>query len=422
MLSAKATPSILKRISLNSTWLGLGRMVTQLLQAAFTILVARRLGVAGFGSYAFITTVILIGNVFTTFGTDTLLIREIANSQRSIGSRERNVLVLQLVLSAAFIAFVFLWTGLPTGQNTQTSTGIKLYALTLIPLAFFSVYTAILRGYERMDLYVRVNFLAVTIQILGAFVILGRFAGLFPLLIWLLVTQTTAAVISGWLCHTAGFPGFGLSAFHLLDLKKMAQLAWPFALISVFGILYQRMGVLVLSSSAGGDSVGWFATGTRITEALKLGHIAVIGAMLPALSRLYAANDPRASQKVLRYAFMLLTSISSLAVLLVTLGSTRLIVLLFGLGYAPAAPVLEILVWSLLPYTLSACLSIWEIVRGHEQQVLQVTFLSTIFSLVVTLLLVHTFPVANAAQSAGWAAFFSEGFQAALFLILVTRK
>jgi O-antigen/teichoic acid export membrane protein len=422
MLSARATPSMLKRIGLNITWLGLGRIVTQVQLAAFTILVARRLGAAEFGSYAFITTVVLIGNVFTTFGTDTLLIREIAKNQGKIGTRERTVLFLQLILSAVFIVFLFLWMSVPTGQNTQTSTGMQLYALTLLPLAFFSVYTAILRGYERMDLYVLVNLITVTIQTIGAFVFLGRFAGLLPLLIWLVVTQTAAAAISGWLCRATGFPGFRWSALHFLDLKKMLQLAWPFGLISLFGILYQRMGVLVLSSGIGGDQVGWFAAGTRVTEALKLSHIAVIGAILPALSRLYSANDSRASRKVLRYAFMLLISITSLAVLLVTLGSTQLMVLLFGPGFAPAAPALQILVWSLIPYTLSACLSIWEIVRGREQQVLWVTLLSTVFSLGATLLLVHAFPAANAAQSAGRAAFFSEGFQAALFLILVKQK
>ena len=46
--------------------------------ALFTILLARSLGASGFGGYAFMASVVVIGNVLTTFGTDMHLIREIA--------------------------------------------------------------------------------------------------------------------------------------------------------------------------------------------------------------------------------------------------------------------------------------------------------------------------------------------------------
>jgi O-antigen/teichoic acid export membrane protein len=46
--------------------------------ALATILIARRFGSAGFGNYAFIASLVLIGNMLTTFGSDMLLISDIA--------------------------------------------------------------------------------------------------------------------------------------------------------------------------------------------------------------------------------------------------------------------------------------------------------------------------------------------------------
>ena len=54
------------------------RLGAQALGLLFTAVLARALGEAGLGQFAFISAVLLIGNAVTTFGLDTLLIREVA--------------------------------------------------------------------------------------------------------------------------------------------------------------------------------------------------------------------------------------------------------------------------------------------------------------------------------------------------------
>ncbi|MFN8402993.1 MAG: hypothetical protein U0V48_05495 [Anaerolineales bacterium] len=61
---------------------------------------AARLGAEGFGEYAFISALILIGNVLTTFGSDMYAIREIA--AKNDFSEASSVLALQLFLSCLF--------------------------------------------------------------------------------------------------------------------------------------------------------------------------------------------------------------------------------------------------------------------------------------------------------------------------------
>src|SRR5512140_2768818 len=88
----------------NSLWLLASRVGTQALMVLFTILLAQRLGSAGFGEYAFLAATIFIGNMLTTFGTDILLMREIA-SRRDF-SQLPAALLLQLGLSALFVVLV----------------------------------------------------------------------------------------------------------------------------------------------------------------------------------------------------------------------------------------------------------------------------------------------------------------------------
>ncbi len=87
MIGPDASPSlgkspqdwgVIKRVSLNTFWLTAARLGSQVLLMLFTVLVARRMGETGLGGYAYMTAVIFIGNVFSTFGTDMLLMREIA--------------------------------------------------------------------------------------------------------------------------------------------------------------------------------------------------------------------------------------------------------------------------------------------------------------------------------------------------------
>ncbi len=60
------------------------------------------------------------------------------------------MLTLQLVLSFIFIGFVFLFAPYLPNQTTESVLALKVYSLALIPLAFFTVVTSVLRGAQKM--------------------------------------------------------------------------------------------------------------------------------------------------------------------------------------------------------------------------------------------------------------------------------
>ncbi|HJR79439.1 MAG TPA: oligosaccharide flippase family protein, partial [Anaerolineales bacterium] len=186
------------RLNRNALWMMLSRFGAQGLAMIFTILLAQRLGAEGFGEYAFIAALLFIANGLTTFGTDMLLIREIAGQGNL--SRLVYALVLQLGLSALFIILLWLFGARIPNQSMETITALRIYSLALIPLAFFTVFTTALRGVQRMDMYSLLNLIVSALQV-G--VVLLPEISIVRLSILLVITQIAAAILAGLICSYA---------------------------------------------------------------------------------------------------------------------------------------------------------------------------------------------------------------------------
>jgi O-antigen/teichoic acid export membrane protein len=411
----------------NSLWLLLGRVGGQGLLVLFVALVARYLGEVGLGQYALVTAVILLGNVFTTFGLDTLLIREVAARRSQAGSMAQfplplMALLVQLVLSGLFIGGVWLVAGRLPGQAPVTLTALKLYSLSLLPLALATVYSAILRGYERMDLYTLYTLVAAGLQTAGAFVLLAAGGGLVALISWLLLVQGITAVFAAALSYWT-IPQ--LSLRHTVEwsnLRRTLYLAWPLALLMVLAVLHQRLGIFALSFLAGDAETGWFSAAAKVIEVAKMGHYAFFGALFPVAARAAAHSYNRLPPTAYRlpdtdYRLPFLLVLTGLLVLLLTIGVGPLIGLLYGPGYEPSATALSLLAWSLLPYTIGAKLSLELVASGRERTVLNAVALTLAISLLLYLLLIPSLGLLGAC----WAVILGELVQAVILSVVRGR-
>src|ERR1700690_664246 len=116
--------SIPTGLAKNSLWMILSRFGAQGLAVIFTVVLARRMGSAGFGEYAFIAALIYVANSLTTFGTDMVLIREIAAQDDLSGLPA--ALMIQLVLSALRITAIWLFAARIPNQSTETILALKI--------------------------------------------------------------------------------------------------------------------------------------------------------------------------------------------------------------------------------------------------------------------------------------------------------
>jgi len=387
-------PESLTSIRRNSVWLLAARVCTQGLSVVFIALVARRLDTAGFGQFTFIAAILAIGNTFTSFGTDTWLVRELAKT-RSL-SFVSGAFVLQLALALLwYFATLFLRRDVP----------LLIYSLTLFPLSLFSVVSSLMRGFERMDLFWGLCLINGIVQVVCA--ILS--SNLILLCIFLLAGSLITAVLGLWMCHIF-LPNF--SFLPVGDFRVIFHVLLPFAALATLSLVSQKLGILLISLFSGNVATGVFSAAIRIFEGIKIGHYAVLGSLLPILSR-----DLSYSKREYRTAFFGLLGLSFLLAGLSSFFAKDIVPFLFGARYAPASSLLMVLAWSLTPYTISSFISVNLVVRGKEGLLLKAITVSLLLWIPLFVILIKGYGLIGAA----WAVLFGEIIQAVILSYIFSK-
>jgi PST family polysaccharide transporter len=394
------------RLGKNSLWLLSARVGAQALMVLFTILLARKLGSVGFGEYAFFAAAIFIGNGLTTFGTDMLLIREIAAGGDF--SRLPPALWIQLLLSGLLIAGIVLGAPALPKQSSASVFALQIYSLALIPFAFYTVFTTALRGKQHMDSYALLNLIVALLQVMSLW-LLRENDGVVKLAILLLIVQGLAALLAGFLC-TRQIPGFWRGwRFSWKDIQAVATASAPLGLLGLLGMFYQKLSLVLLSPLGGAALTGWYSAALRAVEASKTVHLSVFTALYPAM----AQADPSGQVAgTIRLSWRLLLAGAFALALGLSLLSTTLVDLLYGVGFAAATPILRILAWMLVPYTVNSFLTL-AFVASHRVRAVGWALTASLLGL--GLLSLWWIP-AYGLEGAAWAALSAECLQAVLLL------
>ncbi|WP_420645233.1 methyltransferase domain-containing protein [Candidatus Leptofilum sp.] len=372
--SEEAASQSFGHIGRNSLWLWLARVGQQGIGLLFLALVARQLGDVGLGQLSWVTAVLYIGNVFSTFGLDTVLLRQIGATRRTDTAPLANVLALELLFAAIF--YLGLWLLPFSGQTAATVAGLRLYGWVLLPLAWLTVSNAALRAYEQMGWLAVLTLGTALFQLGGTAVLFAFGVGFAGLIGWLVVVQIVSAGGSWWSCRRI-LPNFGINwqLLRLAEMRKLAKVGVWLALLMVTAVLFQRIGILILGWQGTMAQTGQMAVSLRLVEAARLLPAAVMGAVFPVLARQQAPMAGWVHWGLLGYGL--------LAAILLTVLARPLIFLLFGDTYETAVPPLQLLAWGLLPFALSQPLALEMIVAGAEKRVLAGTFFTLVGTAVI---------------------------------------
>lgn len=403
-----------QQLGVNTVWLFIARLGTQFLAVLFTIILARRLGEVGLGEYAFIMAVVFVANVVTSFGTDMLIVRELA-ANKDITLLPA-ALVLQLALSVACVSII--WFAIPNlpGQSQEAMQALKIFSFALFPLAFYTTFSAALRGYEQMDLYMWLNLISAGVQFGLLWFIIKPGSSIVTLAWLLLGVQVVAAKLAGIFC-LARIPGLQ-QVWHIqIDgIARLARASAPIATLGLLGMVYQKLSIYILATLDGAATTGWFSAAMRAVEASKLGHVALFGALYPVMSQARSAPVELAQRwrPIFSFTWKALLLLSGVTALALFMLAPVLVPLLYGAGFDPSIAALRVLGWTLIPYTISTYLTLDDLAAGKEQKV----GVALSGSLVILALLTIAWVGPYSLVGACWAALLAECTQASILLLL----
>lgn len=331
-------------VARNTAFMLGGQILIKVFAFIFSVYVVRRLGDVHFGRYSAALAYVALCSMFTDLGTSALSVREMARRQENIAWMVPDIVALRAVLSLVAIVGLTLSAWL-LGKTPDMILGIFIASCGLLLYAFQGPLDSAMIAQERLDFSSAFRLLN---QIV--FVVLGT-----------ILLVVGAGYIGLLLASLGGVLAMGLASAYVvsrvlrLRFERPNPRRWwsllkggfPFGVKGVADRFARRFDTVFMSFVLTEAAVGWYNVPYNlITMMMLLAHSLSLS-MYPTMVKEYDSGRGSIQgtvQRALRYLLLISLPLAVGGMLL----ADRIIVLLYGQEFAPAIPVMQVMVW-LLP-------------------------------------------------------------------------
>lgn len=334
---------MLRRIFKNTLWITAANIIGKGLAFLLTIYIARYLGDSLYGKFSFALSLVGILAVIADFGLGNFAIREIARSNEQTKKYLDNIIVIKILLGIITFASI-LMSLILLDKDDLTKQLTYLAGLYIIINTFEQFFYTVFRAWEKIKFeaicHITYN---VFLFILGIIFIKLNFSAHS-----LMTAYVLATCLSFFLSITfirKYFIKFKVE-FDFLFWKKILKESWPFALSSIFTIIYFRIDTIILSEMCTDQEVGWYTAAYNLVFALMLIPSVLDIIFYPILSKCFKDKKEfkYTCKKLFAYALILALTFGSIFFL----ARGPLINILYNYKYLQAVPIFGILIWSFI--------------------------------------------------------------------------
>lgn len=372
------------RVTKNTVALSVARVSVPLFSFFLVIYVARVLGTTGFGRYVLVRTYFDLFVGLCATGLGIVVTREIAKKP-SLANQYLNasvvlVLLLTLVSNAILITLAHVLRYTP-----EMLSAVYLAGLALLPSTVGVVLEAVFVAFERAEYVTFGTLMENTVRVGVSVLVLHKGYGLVALFTILLVTSA----LKLWF-YLAFLKRQVSSLRWYFEWKFLRQLVrdWTiFAGESWLSNVFSRLDILLLSFFHGELAAGLYGAAGKVLNPFSVLAYSFTSAMFPYMSRLFAKSRSAFQQ----ISHDVLTSMLALALFGAVLGTIiadRLILLIYTGAYFDSIPLLQVLVWAIIPVSLNPFLSHILFARHEQGRSLRVAAISLAFYVAVALWLI----------------------------------
>lgn len=332
-------------VAKNALYLTLASVGQKVLSFAYFLLIARVMKPEATGGYFLALSVVTVALVVSDFGTNAVIIREVAKKPDDVGL-VRRALALKLLTTVLGGAFAVL-AATTLGYAPEVRALVLLAVAVMAADTFSQFYYGVLRGlrklgYESVGLFVG----------MGSTLVVGSLALAFsPTLPMLILALFVGSALNLLFAATMAARRLGASvllpSFDLAGTRPLLCAAFPFLLAGLFVKVYSYVDVQFLNHYLGSAAVGVYSIAYKYTYAFQFLPLAFVAALYPGMSA-RVGKDPEGLARLFERAmwYMLMLSVP-IAFGLWAVAAPA--VALVGPEYAAAAPVLGLFAFVLVP-------------------------------------------------------------------------
>ncbi|MDX1993906.1 MAG: oligosaccharide flippase family protein [bacterium] len=349
----EATAGTAARVARNSLAPIILNLFNRGIDFAFAFVMLRVLGPENAGLYQYAVTIFVWFDIFTNFGLNTYLTREVARDRSKAGYYLLNTSLLRLGLvvvgipllvgfiaarqnlvasplsSEAIIVLVLLYAGLlPSSLSTGLTALYYAFEKAEVPAAVATLTTlnkavfglaALLMGWGIVGLAgvsIILNFITLAILLYGAREMLGG-------------------------GRERSQPRSGL-------MRGMLNQSWPLMLNHFLATIFFQIDIIILEASQGTAIVGKYGVAYKWLMAINVIPAFFTQALLPVMAR-QAEQDVNALRRTVTLGLKLLLAIAVPLAVVFTFSAQTLTLILGGAEYLPEGAIaLQIMIWSIL--------------------------------------------------------------------------
>lgn len=180
------------------------------------------------------------------------------------------------------------------------------------------------------------------------------------------------------------------------EAKSLIWESWPLFLSGLAVIVYMKIDQVMLGNMIGDREVGIYSAAVRISEIWYFVPVAIVSSVTPSIVEAKKIGEGLYYQRI-GNLFRFLAAIAYGIAILLTVFSNRLVLLLFGAGYAGAGAILAIHTWAALFVFLGIARGPWILNEGLMKLSLYSTVVGAVMNISLNLLLIPRFSVIGAA-------------------------
>lgn len=345
-----------------------------------------------YGLYGYITSIIAVLIPLSYFGIQRVIIREIAKNKALTNVYMGAGLVLRGLLSIGFLGCVYFITQLVEFEH-RAVVALYVFGVSEILLSFVSLMTSIFTAIEKMhyDTIFTAFSRILNLALIGLVVTFDLgFNGLFGA--FLVGNLVSLGLVFKFTVDRIGWPEFEFSSS---VFKFILKESFPVMLATFLSQAFFRVDIFVLKFFKSFSEVALFFGPHSLVLRLQVIPLTISIALFPSLSRIAEQSTEslsNVSEKALKILISISLPISAIAMVL----ADDFIVFFFGQGFAEAAIVFKILIWT-INFMFVECLFGFILVSiGKQWFSVYSHFITLIINLVLDLILIPSYGIIGA--------------------------
>lgn len=338
------------------------------LSFVLSVLIGRVLGEDGLGIYAAALAWVFPLSIISEFGIGTLITRDVAQNLALSHAYLRTSITARLIIGGVLMALLFLIAPFLSASQAVVD-GLRVSAPLILIFPLYGGFTAIFRAHQVMLPVAVLNLGMLIAQLSLTWLTLNNGGDIQALFVVNTLTSLGQMMAAGMVYRWR----FLQPSPTTIALTPLLKRGMPFAIAAVLGAIQIRLVFILLEQFGTLAAVGYFAAAWRFMEAGRMLPHALFDAIFPRLSAL--AQDASELRRSFRRLMTGLVIYGAMTALILFMVSRALIQWTYGVNFAPAASILQILGVALLFTLLKNAQILYAYARGREQRVNGVTVL-----------------------------------------------